>query len=132
MRAAEQPMSLGEFIRRHHSEIIGEFSAFARTLMPPNSTMTEQDLRDHCEELLLAIAEDLDTEQTSQEQSDKSRGHGRAHMMRESGRQHADGRVGHGFTLGQVLAEFRALRASVLRLYELSGEGDLGGGSAIQ
>ena len=33
----------------------------------------------------------------------------------------------HGFTLVQVLAEFRALRASVLRLYELSGEADLAG-----
>ena len=47
--------------------------------------------------------------------------------MRESARLHADGRVGHGFTPGQVLAEFRALRASVLRLYELTGEADLAG-----
>ena len=48
-------------------------------------------------------------------------------MMRESARLHADGRVRHGFTPGQVLAEFRALRASVLRLYELAGERDLVG-----
>lgn len=41
MPAAEQPKSLSAFIQRSHSEIIGEFSAFARTLMPPNSPMTE-------------------------------------------------------------------------------------------
>ena len=108
-------------------EIIGEFSAFARTLMPANSPMTEEEMRDHCKDLLIAIAEDLDQEQTSDEQSEKSRGRGRAHRMRESARLHADGRVGHGFTPGQVLAEFRALRASVLRLYELAGEEDLAG-----
>jgi signal transduction histidine kinase len=95
--------------------------------MPPDSSMTDQELRDHCEELLIAIAEDLDTEQTSHEESQKSRGHGSAKIMGVSGRLHADGRLHHGFTLGQVLAEFRALRASVLRLYEVSGEADLAG-----
>ena len=93
MPAAEQPKSLSAFIQRSHSEIIGEFSAFARTLMPPNSPMTEEEMRDHCKDLLIAIAEDLDEEQTSHEQSEKSRGHGRAHRMRESARLHADGRV---------------------------------------
>jgi len=121
------PKSLGTFIEQNHSEIIGAFSAFARTLMPPHSTMTEQELRDHCEELLHAVAADLDTEQTAHEQSKKSRGHGVAHIMRISGVLHADGRLHHGFTLSHVLAEFRALRASVLRLYELSGDADLAG-----
>jgi signal transduction histidine kinase len=120
-------MLLSAFIQQNHNDIIGEFSAFARTLMPPNTLMTEQELRDHCEELLRAIAEDLDTEQTSDEQSQKSRGHGSAHRMGVSGRLHADGRLHHGFTLAQVLAEFRALRASVLRLYEISGDADLAG-----
>lgn len=127
MPATDERRSLSAFIRRHHREIIDEFSAFALTLMPSNSPMTDQDLRDHCQELLLAIAEDLDTAQTSHEQSEKSRGHGSANIMGVSGRLHADGRLHHGFTLVQVLAEFRALRASVLRLYELSGEADLGG-----
>ena len=84
MPAAAQPKSLSAFIERSHSEIIGEFSSFARTLMPPNSPMTEEELRDHCKDLLVAIAEDLDNEQTSHEQSEKARGHGSAHMMRAS------------------------------------------------
>jgi len=127
MPATTESKSLNAFIQGNHREIIGEFSAFARTLMPPDSPMTNQELRDHCEELLLAVAADLDTAQTSQEQSQKSRGQGSAKNMGVSGRLHADGRLHQGFTLVQVLAEFRALRASVLRLYELSGEADLAG-----
>ena len=47
--------------------------------------------------------------------------------MAISGRLHADGRMRHGFTPVQAMAEFRALRASVLRLYERTGHADLGG-----
>ena len=120
-------MTLSDFIRRNHQDIIDEFAAFARTLMPANSPMNEQDLRDHSEELLQAIAEDLDAEQTAEEQANKSMGRGTAQSMRASGRLHADGRLHHGFTLPQVLAEFRALRASALRLYERSGHSDMAG-----
>ena len=62
----------------------------------------------------MAVAEDLDTAQTSEEQSQKSRGQGSAKIMGVSGRLHADGRLHQGFTLVQVLAGFRALRASGL------------------
>jgi RsbT co-antagonist protein rsbRD N-terminal domain len=123
--ATDKPNSLSAFIQRNHRDIIEEFAAFARTLMAPSSTMSDQELRDHCEELLVAIAEDLDTEQTSHQQSQKSRGHGTAEIMRVSGRLHADARLHHGFTLIHVLAEFRALRASVLHLYERTGGDDL-------
>ena len=81
MPAADQPKSLSAFIQRSHSEIIGEFSAFARTLMPPDSPMTDEEMRDHCKDLLIAIAEDLQEDQTSQEQLEKSQGHGSAHRM---------------------------------------------------
>jgi len=124
---ATEPTSLSAFIKQDHEVIIGEFVAFARTLVPPDSSLTEQQLRDHCEELLRAIAVDLDTQQTDHEQSEKSMGRGSAHMMRASGRLHADGRLDQGFSLLEVLAEFRALRASVLRLYERTGEVDLPG-----
>ena len=46
-------------------------------------------------------------------------------MMAASGKLHADDRIQHGFTFRSVLAEFRALRATVLRLYDNSGESDL-------
>ena len=125
--AFEAFMPLAEFIGRHHEEIISEFSAFARTLIAPGSEMTEVDLRDHAKDMLIAISKDLETEQTPEEQSRKSQGQGWLNVMAASGRLHADGRIGHGFTPGQMLAEFRALRASVLRLYERSGHLDMKG-----
>lgn len=120
-------LPLGRFIEQHHEEIISEFSAFARTLIPTTSELTERDLRDHAKDMLIGIAQDLNTEQTVAEQSDKSQGHGLANVMAASGRLHADGRIQQGFTPAQVLAEFRALRASVLRLYQRSGDTDIGG-----
>ena len=45
--------------------------------------------------------------------------------MAASGVLHADNRIQHGFAIGAVLAEFRALRATVLRLYEENGGSDL-------
>jgi hypothetical protein len=67
----------------------------------------------------------MGTAQTAREQSRKSQGHGVERVMEHSGRLHADDRIQHGFTFRAVLAEFRALRATVLRLYEESGATDL-------
>ena len=127
MSATEKPTSLRAFIEGHQPEIIREFVRFARTLLAPTASLTEKEFSDHSAELLRAVAEDLGTAQTSDEQSQKSWGRGRANIMRASGRLHADGRLRHGFSLDQVLAEFRALRASVLRLYELTGHSDQAG-----
>lgn len=121
----ERTMSLSAFIRAHEEEIIREFAVFAKTLMPPGADMTEVELRDHAEEMLAAIVEDIGTPQTAEEQSRKSKGHGSARVMEASGRLHADDRIQHGYTFRSVLAEFRALRAAVLRLYEESGQTDL-------
>jgi len=118
-------MSLRAFIHDHHEEIISEFAIFAKTLMPPGMDMTEAELRDHAEEILTAVVQDINTPQTSEEQSLKSHGLGSAKIMEASGKLHADDRIQHGFTFRAVLAEFRALRATVLRLYAESGASDL-------
>ena len=118
-------MSLSAFIRDHHEAIISEFAIFAKTLMPAGTDMTDAELRDHAEDILTAVVDDISTPQTSNEQSDKSQGHGSAKVMHASGKLHADDRIRHGFTLRSVVAEFRALRATVLRLYEESGASDL-------
>lgn len=118
-------MSLSGFIHSHHEEIITEFALFAKTLMPPGPEMTEAELRDHAEDVLTAVVQDMSIAQSPEEQSLKSRGRGGAKTMESSGTLHADDRILHGFTFRAVLAEFRALRATVLRLYEKSGESDL-------
>jgi signal transduction histidine kinase len=117
-------MSLSAFIHEHQEQIIVEFAIFARTLMPAGADMSEAELRDHAEEMLTAVVQDIRTAQTRDEQSRKSKGDGSARAMHASGKLHADHRIQHGFTFRSVLAEFRALRATVLRLYEESGASD--------
>jgi signal transduction histidine kinase len=102
-----------------------QFAAFAHTLMPHGATMSDLELRDHAEDILSALVHDLSLEQTSDEQSGKSQGHGVARSMKVCGTLHADDRIQHGFSFRAVLAEFRALRSSVLQLYEESGASDL-------
>jgi signal transduction histidine kinase len=118
-------MSLSMFVRGHHEEIIREFATFAATLIPAGMVMSAAELRDHADELLTAIVLDMGGVQSAAEQSRKSQGTGTAQTMAPSGQLHADARIMHGFSLRAVLAEFRALRATVLRLYELSGASDL-------
>jgi signal transduction histidine kinase len=118
-------MSLSTFIHGKHEEIISEFSAFAETLMPSGADMSEQELRDHAAEILTAVVKDMATIQTADEQHRKSQGLGTAQTMAASGTLHADHRIQHGFSSQALLAEFRALRASVLKLYEKSGQTDL-------
>jgi hypothetical protein len=113
-------MSLRAFVEHHREESISEFAVFARTLTPSAAHMTEAELRDHAEEILTAVLEDMATEQTVQEQSRKPQSHGSAQIMKASRKPHADDWVQQGFTFQAVLAEFRAPRATVLRLYEQS------------
>jgi signal transduction histidine kinase len=120
-------MTLSGFIRDNSVQIVDTFEAFARTLMPAGENMVPAELRDHAKEMLAALVTDMDTSQTDDEQSMKSLGRGTVRALAASGRLHADARIRHGFTHAAVLAEFRALRASVLRLYEQSGETDIAG-----
>jgi hypothetical protein len=121
----KQGPPLRAFVEAHHEAIVHEFAAFAQTLMPADSEMTAVILRDHAEELLTAIVRDMGVPQTVGEQARKSEGLGEAQTMAPAGELHADARVRSGFSLPAIVAEFRALRATVLRLYEKSGASDL-------
>jgi signal transduction histidine kinase len=118
-------MSLPEFIHSRREDIIRDFAAYAKTLMPPGADMTDAELRDHAEEMLKAVVEDMQLRQTPEEAHRKSQGRGSHRSMEASGRLHAADRIAHGYTFQAVLAEFRALRASVLRLYAEIGASDL-------
>jgi len=114
-------MPLRDFIRDHGPAIIDQFEAFAQTLTPAAAAMTPVELRDHAHELLTAIVADMGDAQTADEQARKSHGLGQNRAMAASGQLHADARIAHRFDAIQVIAEFRALRASVLRLYTNQG-----------
>ena len=118
-------MKLSEFIRSSSKAIVDEWEAFARTMLPAAGGMSRAGLRDHAGEILEAIARDLETPQDSSEQSEKSKGRGEDHQMEAVGLTHAALRIDDGFTLGQLVAEYRALRASVLRLFDKAGGTDM-------
>jgi len=111
-------MRLSDFIRKNHSAIVREWETFAATLLPAAGGMTDLALRDHAEAILDAIVADLELPQTPTEQSQKSKGQGEEHRMEDVGKIHAALRIEGGFRLSQLVAEYRALRASVFRLFE--------------
>jgi signal transduction histidine kinase/ActR/RegA family two-component response regulator len=121
-------LRLADFILANVEPILMEWEVFARSIWPDTLSNPATDparLRDHAEQILLATVTDMQSDQSSVEQSNKSKGEG--HAAVESDRvtfasgQHGSTRVGDKFELWAVVAEYRALRASVIRLW---GESD--------
>ncbi len=111
-------MRLDRFIRERMEDILCEWEAFAKTIAPAGGNMSNLALRDHAKQILTAIALDIETEQNPQEQIDKSQGlaldaaHGQSAASIHGALRHAS-----DFSLVQLSGEFRALRATVLRLW---------------
>ena len=110
-------MRLPFFIRQHTEAILAEWETFASTLVPAAQGMSTSMLRDHAEQILQAIAFDLETDQTPEQQYQKSKGLAPALVEESPASSHGTDRQASGFTLLQLTAEYRALRASVLRLW---------------
>ena len=108
---------LADFIRGNIDPIIDDWVKFARTRTPASDGMTHLALQDHIVELLTFIADDLETAQTSNEQVDKSQGLGSADgiFTRSAAEIHAALRLADGFDIDQMVSEYRALRASVVK-----------------
>jgi signal transduction histidine kinase len=79
--------------------------------------MDAMELRDHAEEMLRAIAADLASPQSEEQRDLKAIGKGPRAYEATPAEIHADTRLHSGFSLDQLVAEYRALRASVLRLW---------------
>ncbi len=112
-------MKLADFIQDNLEIILQEWETFAASLTPAADTMSTTALRDHARPILLAVAADMQTAQTSREQKEKSLGHDAdaSHLSNTAAKIHGELRHDVGFDLVQLVAEYRALRASVLRLW---------------
>lgn len=112
-------MRLAEFIVENREPILAEWEAFARTCAPASRAMDVVALRDHANEMLTAIAADLVTPQDAREQYEKSKGNAPDADGNEAtaAEEHGAGRAESGFSVDQMVAEYRALRASVIRLW---------------
>jgi signal transduction histidine kinase len=118
------PSGLGAFIRAHLEPILKEWDRFARSLRPL-ADMNAEALRDHAQQLLLCIADDMERPQSEPERHTKSEGSASAGAsdLDTVGLLHATARLKDEFTMVQLVAEFRAIRASVLRLWAASQPG---------
>jgi signal transduction histidine kinase len=111
-------MKLAAFILKNKQQILAEWEAFAATLLPGTQDMTSPELRNHATAILDAIVRDITSSQTDQHRSDKAMGlTPDDNGVTAAATVHGAVRRSRGVNLLQVSAEFRAFRASVLRLW---------------
>jgi signal transduction histidine kinase len=117
-------MRLADFMLTNSHDILSEWDVFARDIWP-EGIASQKILRDHAGEILRAAAKDMQSPQTELQQSDKAQGQGDGgHLsvtLDGASVVHARSRVDSGFSVTAVVSEYRALRASVVRLWSASG-----------
>ena len=112
-------MRLADFITHNLDAILVDWVTFARAQFPDDSPLDEAALLDHGKLILQEIATDMQRPQGDHERQAKSEGHsGTGSKARDlPSRSHARQREQQGFEIEQLVAEYRALRATVLRLW---------------
>ena len=123
-------MLLSEFIMANLEEIIREWVEFAATILPEKH-FDDAALRDDAAEMLTTIAREMEASQTAQQQTTKSQGLAPRSAEDTSAETHSLVRLGQGFNQVQVISEFRALRATVIRLW-LNSSPELDGAAMYQ
>jgi len=115
-------MRLADFIRENTKSIIGEWESFAKTLTPAADSMSKLQLKDHIEQILSFIAKDIASPQTAPQQIEKSHGESDnpADSKDSAAETHGDLRHADGFNIVQMVSEYRALRASIIKLWTKS------------
>ena len=117
-------MRLADFMLANVEPILAEWEVFARSIWPNAATADPAEVRDEAADILRATALDMQSDQTSAQQAEKSKGERRGDedvALTRASSAHGSGRMASGFDLWAVIAEYRALRASVLRLWRESG-----------
>lgn len=108
-------MQLSQFILKDMEQILGDWERFAGSL-PIARSMTGRQLRDHAELMLRAIAAEISQSQTNQHALERSRGeHDAQSDSNTPAQEHAVRRLEEGFSLPELVSEYRALRSSVIR-----------------
>ncbi|WP_027209964.1 sensor histidine kinase [Burkholderia sp. WSM2232] len=111
-------MRLADFILRDMKLILAQLEAFAAPLLPA-ADMESTGLREHAEQILLAVARDLRTSYDRNLGCNQSMGETAQLIKVDETAAHAHALLcaRAGFGVNQLAAEYRALRASVLRLW---------------
>ncbi|ESQ75331.1 sensor histidine kinase KdpD [Asticcacaulis sp. AC402] len=110
-------MQLVDFIRGNTAAIVADWESFARTLVPAGVHMGPLVMRDHIVQILDFIVTDIESAQTLAEQTEKSHGDKPKGHNPSAAEIHASLRYDGGFNMDQMVSEYRALRASVTKLW---------------
>ena len=110
-------MNLGAFIASHIDEIMREWETAAKAVAPPHA-LTREALRDHWAEILKAIGEDMEGSALRQT---GPVGHP-AIALQTAAAEHGARRQQENFELDELVAEFRAMRSTVLHAWQRSEE----------
>ena len=123
-----ETVRLADFIAANIEPILAEWVEFARSSGPAARTMDLKALRDHAAQMLEEIVADLRTPQSDAQQTEKSKGNARSASgdADTAAEVHGSGRAQSGFSVGEMTSEYRALRASVIRLWT-KAKGSLSG-----
>lgn len=108
-------MRLADFILDNLEPILQSWEDFARSIPSAARSLDAKGLRDHAEQMLRVIAADLRTSQSVTEQIDKSVGKANRRLDETAAEIHAVLRHDAGFSIDEMVSEYRALRSSVLR-----------------
>ncbi|MGJ7495355.1 sensor histidine kinase [Variovorax sp. RT4R15] len=117
-QTSSETMQLADFLELAREEILAESVTYAKTIL----LLKDEDevvLRDHLPKVLKAISADLRTAQSRTESIEKSHGDPfAAGTTRETAAEtHGLVRARSGLHIEQVIAEYRALRSCVVRLW---------------
>ncbi|MEG9329048.1 sensor histidine kinase [Salinimicrobium catena] len=111
-------MKLSHFIQENKDEITQEWIRYAQNNISRTFGMDLEEVTDHVKEILDRISKDMESSQTADEQEKKSMGNKiMSFQDTEAATAHGEQRLDFGFDFMQLSSEFRALRASVLRLW---------------
>ncbi len=111
-------MRLARFIKENADRILSEWDSFARTLHPAADSLDHTALRDHARQILDAIALDMEAPWRPAPPEGSTWGPAApADKVKKAATVHGAMRQANDFTMLQLSAEYRVLRASVLRLW---------------
>jgi signal transduction histidine kinase len=113
--------ALAGFILSNMEDILGEWQKFASAVASAEG-MDRKALRNDAEWILTTIAKDMQTHQSAAEQEAKSKDTEprRKNSPETAAEAHGAQRFVSGFDLNEMVSEYRALRASVIRLWTAS------------
>lgn len=114
-------MKLSAFIVDNIETILREWESFAKTIFPKNQKINVKELRDHAKQILIRIATDIDVPQSNLEQEQKSKGLSmKKNNEATPAELHGAERLVLGYNINNLISEYRALRASVIKLSNAS------------